>query len=147
MTTKTASKAKTTESPMPKIHHCQSGDLTMKPLAGAEVSDFGTRFGFEAAGSNSSEGCSRKEVVDEATSPAIAGSPTGLVLSWATKHPNRIWTKHYRLRPQVHGTGGMLVSARPLNRYIDHRRCSMADRTADSRLNPNRSLEHMPGFR
>lgn len=27
----------------------------MKPLAGAEVSDFGTRFGFEAGGSMSSE--------------------------------------------------------------------------------------------
>ena len=27
----------------------------MKPLAGAEVSDFGTRFGFEAAGSKNSE--------------------------------------------------------------------------------------------
>jgi nucleoside-triphosphatase THEP1 len=27
----------------------------MKPLAGAEVSDFGTRFGFEAAGIKNSE--------------------------------------------------------------------------------------------
>ena len=54
-TTKAAIKATTTESPIDNVLHGQSGDLTMKPLAGAEVSDFGTRFGFEAAGSKNSE--------------------------------------------------------------------------------------------
>ena len=54
MTTKAVSEAKTTELPMPNIHHGQSGDLTMKPFAGAEVSDFGTRFGFKVMGSKNS---------------------------------------------------------------------------------------------
>ena len=90
----------------------------MKPLAGAEVSDFGTRFGFEAVGSKNSE-----------------------LRPWPNRQKNR-----RAPQAQVHGTSNMFVSARPLNRYIDHSRCRMSYGTADSLLNPNRSLPHMPGF-
>lgn len=46
----------------------------MKPLAGAEVSDFGTRFGFEAAESKSSEPEALAESTEKSAS-ASASSP------------------------------------------------------------------------
>ena len=56
----------------------------MKPLAGAEVSDFGTRFGFEAAGSKNSE----PEALAESTEKSASASgsspqPDAMVVSAA----------------------------------------------------------------
>ena len=103
----------------------------MKPLAGAEVSDFGTRFGFEAAGSKSSERCSKNRWWTRLRVQRLLVLQRDSCPHWL-RSPKSNLDKARPPQVQVHETGGVFLSARPFNRYIGHRRCSMADWASDS---------------